>query len=65
MIYVDDTKVYGHFKPTEIFEGIVCMQRNAQAVFDWATLNGLDLNVKKTKAIIFGCTQNLENLINW
>ena len=61
MIYADDTQVYGHSKPSEI-EGIACMQRNAQAVFDWAILNRLELNVKKTKAIIFGSTQNLAML---
>ena len=63
MIYADDTQVYGYFKSSEILECIACMQRNAQAVFDWATLDGLELNVKKTKAITFCSTQNLAMLL--
>ena len=35
------------------------MQQNAQAVSDWATYNGLELNVKKTKVMIFGSARNL------
>ena len=35
------------------------MQQNAQAVSDWAAHNGLELNVKKTKVMIFGSAQNL------
>ena len=35
------------------------MERNAQAVFDWAIVNGLELNARKFKAIIFGSSQNL------
>ena len=38
------------------------MQHNAQAVFDWASENGLELNVKKTKAIVFGSARNLAML---
>ena len=35
------------------------MQNNKQAVFDWETENGIELNVKKTTAMIFGSVQNL------
>ena len=59
MLYADDAQVYGHFTLSEINEDIELMQHNAQAVFDWATVNGLKLNVKKTKAMIFGSTRNL------
>ena len=38
------------------------MQNNAQALFDWAAENGLELNVKKTKAIVFGSARNLAML---
>ena len=30
------------------------MQRDAQAVADWAELNGLELNFKKSKAMLVG-----------
>ena len=62
MLYADDAKVYGHFSLSEINEGISLMQQNAQLGFDWARLNGLELNVKKTKATIFGRAQNLAML---
>ena len=39
------------------------MQQNAQAVFDWASNNGIKLNVKKTKVMIFGSAQNLAMLL--
>ena len=64
MLYADDAQVYGHFNLSEIDEGNANMQQNAQAVFDWATDNGLELNVKKTKAIIFGSTRNVAMLPN-
>ena len=64
MLYADDAQVYGHFNLSEINEGIAAMQQNAQAVFDWATNNELELNVRKTKATIFGSTRNLAMLPN-
>ena len=64
MLYVDDAQVYGHFTLTEINEGIAIMQQNAQAVFDWATENVLELNVRKTKTMIFGSARNLAMLPN-
>ena len=42
VLYAEDAQVYGHFSPLEISEGKVCMQYNAQAVFDWVAENGLD-----------------------
>ena len=38
------------------------MQRKAQVVFNWVTENGLELNVRKTKAMIFDSTRNLAML---
>ena len=52
MLYANDAQVYDHFIPDEIMVGIVNMQQNAQAVFDWATQNGIEFNVRKTKGII-------------
>ena len=40
------------------------MQHNAQTVFDWAIVNGLELNIKKTKVMIFGSTRNFAMLPN-
>ena len=55
-------QVYGHFSFTEINDGLALMQQNARAVFDWATHNGIELNVKKTKVMIFRSAQNLAML---
>ena len=49
MIYADDTQIYYYFFPSEIQQGISVMQRDAQAVADWAELNGLELNLQKSK----------------
>ena len=38
------------------------MQLIAQAVADWATENGLKLNINKTKVMIFGSLQYLTTL---
>ena len=52
MLYANGAQVYGHFTLSEINEDIAIMQHNAQAVFDWATENGLELIIRKIKAII-------------
>ena len=62
MFYADDAQVHGHFSLTEINDGIALMRQNAQAVSDWATHNGLELNFKKTKVMTFGSAQNLAML---
>ena len=64
MLNADDAQVYGHFTLSEINEGIEIMQQNAQDVFDWATENGMELNVRKTKTMIFGSARNLAMLPN-
>ena len=54
MIYADDTQIYYHCFPSEILHGISVIQRDAQAVADWAEQNGLELNLKKSKVMILG-----------
>ena len=45
------------------------MQRDAQAVANWAELNGLELNLKKSKVMLLGSktyvTSNLLNINNF
>ena len=59
MLYANDTQVYGQFIPAEIYKGIASMQNNAYAVFDWATGKRVELNVRKTKAMVFCIDRNL------
>ena len=48
--------------PLMIKEGIVNMQQNVEALFNWATKNRLKFNVGKAKAVIFGSAQNIAML---
>ena len=48
MIYADDTEIFQSFILEQIDAGIAYMQYNAQAVADWATEVGLELDIKKT-----------------
>ena len=48
MIYADDTQIYYHCFPSEIYHRIPVIQRDAQAVADRAELNGVGQNLKKS-----------------
>ena len=54
MIFADDTQLYLHFYPKNLLQAIENMNRDAQAVANWARANGLLLNEAKTKVIILG-----------
>ena len=54
IIFTEDTQLYLHFYPKNILQAIENMNRDAQAVADWARANGLLLNEAKTKVIILG-----------
>ena len=43
-IYADNTQIYHHFDAFEINAAITRVQTDAQAVADWAFVNGLELN---------------------
>lgn len=54
LVYADDLQIYvqGHFENLQDTLAKLC--KNAERIADWAVENGLQLNVSKTKAIIFG-----------
>lgn len=62
LIYADDTQIYVHCLPNDILGGIRKAQHDAQAIADWATQNGLQLNVLKTKVMILGSEQYTTSL---
>ena len=55
MLYADNLKIYIHVPATkfEIERGIRVLSDLARIVAEWAELNDLTLNSKKSKAIIF------------
>ena len=54
MIFADDTQLYYHFLPSDFNRALERVTRDAQAVANWARVNGLLLNSSKTKIIILG-----------
>ena len=63
----DDTQIYLHTVPTELDNALALLERNTQAVSDWAATNGLELNAMKMHVIILGSSPyvsaiNLTNL---
>ena len=46
------SQIFLHCLPSEILNGIQLIQRDAQALADWATENGLQLNLNKSKVMI-------------
>ena len=54
MIYADDSQIYHHCLPSYVMRGISLIQRNSQAVADWAIENGRELNLGKSKVMILG-----------
>ena len=62
MLYEDDMQIYQSFELERMDASIAHMQLNAQSVADWASENGLELNIKKIKVMIFGSLQYLSQL---
>ena len=54
MSYANDFQIYHHCLPFDIMRGIGLIQRDSQAVSDWAIENGLELNLGKSKVMILG-----------
>ena len=62
MIYADDTQIYLHCLPSHIRQGIANIQSDAQSVANWALLNGLELNLKKTKVMVIGSSSYITSI---
>ncbi|OXU25651.1 hypothetical protein TSAR_013616 [Trichomalopsis sarcophagae] len=54
MIFVDDTQIYCHCSPGGLEQALSKVQAEAQAISDWAAINGLSLNLAKCKVMILG-----------
>lgn len=62
MISADDTQIYRSFLPHEFTSGLSDISRDATAVANWAVENGLQLNLRKTKAMILGNEQYISRI---
>ena len=51
-LYADYMQIYCPATPSELDNALALIERDAQAVSNWATTNGLGLNAKKTNVII-------------
>ena len=62
LLYADDLQVYTQTTKKDLAEGIARLTAVARAVSEWATGASLNLNVGKTKAIIFGSDYNVHRV---
>ena len=62
ILYADDLQIYAQVTKDGLNEGMELLSRAAVAVSDWADRARLRLNAKKTKAIIFGSSRNINNI---
>ncbi|CAB0032936.1 unnamed protein product [Trichogramma brassicae] len=54
IIYADDTQIISHGLPANIGDLLRDVTRDANAVCEWATTNGLTCNAAKTKVMLIG-----------
>ena len=62
LLYADALQIYTQTTIDELNEGIRHLSIIGRAVAAWAVDNALSLNVRKTKAIIFGSNHNINIL---
>ena len=51
-LYADDVQLYRSCSATDIIEGTIQVNQDLNAVYEWASANGLSLNPTKSKAIV-------------
>ncbi|XP_015118947.1 uncharacterized protein LOC107042420 [Diachasma alloeum] len=54
LFYADDLQIYCGCDPTELHHCFEQLNADISRIHDWALANGLQLNVSKTTAIVFG-----------
>lgn len=64
LIYADDCQIYKHCDPHKIIDGIIAAEQDAQALADWALVNGLEPNISKIKVMIVGSDAYINRLKN-
>lgn len=62
MIYADDTQIYLQCYPSELNHALAKIKYDAQVIADFANVNGLSLNINKSKALILGSNAYVSSL---
>lgn len=62
VFYADDSQIYLHCLLEELLNAIRTISLDAQAVADWARMNGLSLNASKSKVMILGSSKVVPGL---
>ncbi|XP_068990040.1 uncharacterized protein [Neodiprion pinetum] len=62
VVFADGLQIYLHIPPDDVLSAIDKITSDADAVSNWASRNGLKLNIGKTKAIILGSSAYVEQL---
>lgn len=62
MIFADDTQIYLSCFPSQLAHALQLIARDAEAISDYATSNGLSLNLSKSKVMILGSTQFVKSI---
>lgn len=53
MVFADDTQIYLSCPVNDILYGLELIARDAASIYDYANVNGLKLNLSKSKVIVF------------
>ena len=59
MLFADDLQIYLSCPPADILRGLELISRDVNAIFDYTIVNGLRLNLTKSKAIILGSQKHV------
>ncbi|XP_024892122.1 uncharacterized protein LOC112467653 [Temnothorax curvispinosus] len=62
MIFADDVQIYRSCALSNLLHNLNLISKDANAIFDYANVNGLKLNPAKSKVIIFGSGININNI---
>lgn len=62
IIFADDTQIYLHCYPSQLNEAIRCISLDVASIANFASVNGLTLNLAKSKILIIGSSVYTNNI---
>lgn len=63
LLYADDLQIYIQISRDKLHEGVNLLAEAARSIQEWANAAGLRLNVAKTKAILFGPSKTVSEIM--